>query len=104
MSNEHIPPQIYALWLRDKQAVAIYSISRTKLWQLQKQGKIRSVSLTEPGMARATRIFDAKSIEAYIESFLPENQKNKPKTRSNYRILISTKMVVPHSLGILNKQ
>ena len=75
MSNEHIPPQIYALWLRDKQAVAIYSISRTKLWQLQKAGKIRSASLTEPGMTRATRLFDAKSIEAYIESFVPENQK-----------------------------
>jgi len=26
-------------------------------------------------MTRATRLFDAKSIEAYIESFLPENQK-----------------------------
>ena len=62
-------------WVRDKQAVAIFSISRTKLWQLQKAGKIRSVSLTEPGMARATRLFDAKSIEDYIESFLPENQK-----------------------------
>ncbi|GHC41166.1 hypothetical protein [Roseibacillus persicicus] len=63
-----------ALWLRDKQAVAIYSISRTKLWRLGKEGKIRTVSLQEPGMARATRLFDAKSIEAYIESFLPENQ------------------------------
>jgi hypothetical protein len=68
-------------WLRDKQAVATYSISRTKLWQLQKAGKIRSVSLTEPGMARATRLFDAKSIEAYIESFLPENQKTKEETK-----------------------
>lgn len=75
MKDHHTPPQTYALWLRDKQAVAIYNISRTKLWQLQKAGKIRSVSLTEPGMTRATRLFDAKSIEAYIESFLPENQK-----------------------------
>lgn len=66
-----------AKWLRDKRAVATYGISRTKLWQLQKAGKIRSVSLTEPGMARATRLFDAKSIEAYIESFLPENQQQK---------------------------
>jgi hypothetical protein len=78
------PPTSYPvvpIWLRDKQAVAIYSISRTKLWQLQKAGKIRSVSLTEPGMARATRLFDAKSIEAYIESFLPENQQNKEESK-----------------------
>jgi len=81
MSNEHIPPQIYALWLRDKQAVAIYSISRTKLWQLQKAGKIRSVSLTEPGMARATRLFDAKSISVYTESAPPENQQTKEETK-----------------------
>jgi len=76
MNDRPIPPQTYALWLRDKQAVAIYGMSRTKLWQLQKAGKIRSVSLTEPGMARATRLFEAKSIEAYIESFLPENQQS----------------------------
>lgn len=62
------------VWVRDKQAVAIFSLSRTKLWMLAKEGKIRSVSLQEPGMTRATRLFDAKSIEAYIESFLPENQ------------------------------
>lgn len=68
-----------AKWLRDKQAVEIYNISRTKLWQLQKAGRIRSVSLTEPSMSRATRLFDAKSIEAYIESFLPENQNPQPK-------------------------
>jgi hypothetical protein len=65
------------VWVRDKRAVEIYGISRTKLWQLQKAGKIRSVSLTEPGMARATRLFDANSIETYIESFLPENQPQK---------------------------
>lgn len=74
MSEQHIQPNPTAIWLRDKQAVATYSISRTKLWMLAKAGKIRSVSLQEPGMTRATRLFDAKSIEAYIESFLPENQ------------------------------
>ncbi|MDB4316853.1 hypothetical protein N9911_01165 [Akkermansiaceae bacterium] len=68
------PTNPTAKWLRDKQAVAIYSLSRTKLWMLAKAGKIRSVSLQEPGMTRATRLFDAKSIDDYIESFLPENQ------------------------------
>jgi hypothetical protein len=71
--------QIKPIWLRDKQAVAAVNISRTKLWRLAKAGKIRSVSLKEPGMSRATRLFDAKSIEDYIESFLPENQKTQPK-------------------------
>lgn len=63
-----------ALWLRDKQAVAIYSISRTKLWGLAKKGRIRSVALQEPGMDRGTRLFCRQSIDDYIASFLPENQ------------------------------
>lgn len=77
--RSHMEPQEaipIPLWLRDKQAVARYSISRTKLWMLAKAGKIRSVSLQEPGMTRATRLFDAKSIDAYIESFLPENNQS----------------------------
>jgi hypothetical protein len=77
MKNE-IQSALKPIWIRDKQAVAGFSISRTGLWRLAKDGKIRSVSLKEPGMSRATRLFDAKSIEAYIESFLPENQKNQP--------------------------
>lgn len=63
-----------ALWLRDKQVMAIYSISRTKLWGLAKRGKIRSVALQEPGMDRGTRLFCRQSIDDYIASFLPENQ------------------------------
>ncbi len=74
--NEELVPK-HAKWLRDQHAVAIYSVSRSKLWALAKAGKIRSVSLQEPGMSRATRLFDAKSIDEYIESFLPENQKTK---------------------------
>jgi hypothetical protein len=69
------------IWMRDKAAVLTYGMSRTKLWQLAKAGKITSVSLQEEGMTRATRLFDAKSIETYIESFLPENQKNKEESK-----------------------
>ncbi len=78
MTDHNYPTETKAKWLRDKQAVGIYNISRTKLWTLAKEGKIRSVSLQEPGMTRATRLFDAKSIDAYIESFLPDDQKTQP--------------------------
>jgi hypothetical protein len=67
------PPDSTQLWLRDKQAVHRFAISRTKLFKLAKDGKIRSVSLREPGTARGTRLFCVKSIEDYIESFLPES-------------------------------
>jgi predicted DNA-binding transcriptional regulator AlpA len=72
MKNES--PEFKAKWLRDRQVIEIYSLSRSKVWALAKAEKIRSVSLQEPGMSRATRLFEAASIDKYIESFLPKTQ------------------------------
>jgi glycine cleavage system H lipoate-binding protein len=59
------------IWIRVEKAIALYGISRTKLYQLQNAGKVTSVSLREEGQKKATRLFEARSIENYIESFLP---------------------------------
>lgn len=56
-------------YLRDKGAVAMFGIGRTKLYNLAKQGKIKSITLQEEGTSRGTRLFCVKSIEHYIESF-----------------------------------
>lgn len=56
-------------WLRIPAAVARFGISRTKLYQLAKAGKVRSVALTEEGQHKATRLFHADSLRRYIESF-----------------------------------
>lgn len=57
-------------WIRSP--VSGYSphveIGRGKLYQLAKDGLIRSVALTEPGQIRATRLFHLPSILSYIES------------------------------------
>ena len=73
MDKNTIAKQTETVWMRIPEAVRRYGISRTKFFLLAKDGKIRSVSLREPGTARGTRLFCAKSIEAYIESFLPES-------------------------------
>jgi len=41
--------------------------SRAKLYELHGKGKIRSVSIREPGAVRGTRLFELKSITDYIE-------------------------------------
>ncbi len=41
--------------------------SRAKLYQLAAEGKIRSVSIREPGAIKGTRLFHLGSILAYIE-------------------------------------
>ena len=61
------------VWVRVEKAVALYGLSRTKLYQLQNAGKVTSVSLREEGQKKATRLFEVRSIEKYIESFIPKS-------------------------------
>jgi hypothetical protein len=42
--------------------------SRSKLYELSKDRKIRSVSIREPGQKKGTRLFHLKSILAFIET------------------------------------
>jgi predicted DNA-binding transcriptional regulator AlpA len=62
-------------WLRLPQVISYCGLSRTKIFQLAKANKITSVSLREPGMKKATRLFLKESIDSYIESFLTNNSK-----------------------------
>ena len=64
-NTETISPR----YLRDKGATAMFGLSRTKLYTLAKQGKIKSVSLQEVGTSRGTRLFCVQSIQNYIDSF-----------------------------------
>lgn len=41
--------------------------TRSKLYELAGEGKIRSVSIREPGQVRGTRLFELASILDYIE-------------------------------------
>lgn len=58
------------IWSRVSYVTEVYGLSQTKIYQLAKEGKITSVSLREQGQAKATRLFNVASVEAYIESFL----------------------------------
>ena len=57
------------VWIRaPKTGPEFFSgFSRAKLYQLAGEGKIRSVSIREPGAIRGTRLFHLGSILAYIE-------------------------------------
>ena len=57
------------VWVRSpKEGVEHYSgFSRSKLYELQQSGKIRSVSIREPGQTKGTRLFELASILDYIE-------------------------------------
>jgi hypothetical protein len=57
------------VWVRPPKAGAeFYSgFSRSKLYQLTATGKIRSVSIREPGQTKGTRLFELRSILDFIE-------------------------------------
>jgi hypothetical protein len=42
--------------------------TRSKLYELDAKGKIRSTSIREPGQIRGTRLFNLRSILDFIES------------------------------------
>jgi hypothetical protein len=56
------------VWIRPpKQGVEFYSgFSRAKLYELAGGGKIRSVSIREPGAVKGTRLFHLQSILDFI--------------------------------------
>jgi hypothetical protein len=58
------------LWIRAPAKGSEYwtGFSRSKLYELAKGGKMRSVSIREPGQEKGTRLFELKSILAFIDS------------------------------------
>lgn len=49
-----------------KQAYALFGLTRSHLYQLWGEGKIRSVSLRQPGKIKGRRLFDCASIREFL--------------------------------------
>jgi hypothetical protein len=51
-------------------------LSRAKLYELTAAGRIRSISLKEPGQSKGCRLFHLESILTYLESFEEVDDEN----------------------------
>jgi len=60
------------VYLRVAVASYKYGLSRTRLFELIALGTLKSKYIIRPGTARGIRLIEAKSLEAYIDSFGPE--------------------------------
>ena len=56
-------------------------LTRAKLYQLDREGKIRSVSVQEPGQSRGCRLFHLESILRFIESCAETPQSAAPRSK-----------------------
>lgn len=66
------------IWIRAPVRGSEYftGFSRTKLYELDKKGKIKSVSIREPGQDKGTRLFELRSILDFIDSRVAAQKAN----------------------------
>ena len=65
--------QLKPEWIRVRQVPSIFGISKSKVYELIAEGKIKSVSLRKRGQTHATRLISYDSMAAYIESLVESN-------------------------------
>ena len=79
-ARELLQDQAHGLpvWIRPPTSgLEFYSgLSRSKLYELAGAGKIKSVSIREPGQVKGTRLFLLTSIFSFIESCAEGTAKN----------------------------
>lgn len=61
-------------WIREKPVTTKYGLGRSPLKRLREEGKIRFVSLREPGMKQGTLLYHEGSIRSYIEGLEQEQR------------------------------
>ena len=68
--SEELPVDKLPRWIRAPIRGPEYwtGFSRSKLYELAKDKKIRSVSIRDAGQAKGTRLFELRSILAFIDS------------------------------------
>lgn len=68
VNQTHTDAKLQPVYIRIPEACRIFALSRTKLYQLIKERKFKSVSLAEPGQTRATRLIHYASLVQFLDS------------------------------------
>ncbi|WP_367873321.1 hypothetical protein [Luteolibacter sp. Populi] len=61
-------------WIRPRQVTALFGIGRGLANQLIAEGRIKSVSLCQPGRKRGTRLVSYASVRDYLEGLATAQQ------------------------------
>lgn len=59
-------------WLRVPDAVRIFGLCRSSLYELIASGEVKSLAMKKEGALRGIRLINFDSLAAYIESFATE--------------------------------
>jgi len=72
----HITDSAKPEFVDAKGARGSFGLSRSHLYELQTEGKIRSVCIRRPGALRGKRLFDCESIRRFLTSCEDRQVKN----------------------------
>jgi hypothetical protein len=67
-------PSRHRKWGRVKAAVEASGIPRYRMFELLKEGQIRSATLKRKGKQRGIRLIDLDSLDAYIEKHVVKSE------------------------------
>jgi hypothetical protein len=54
-------------WIRPKQVKALFGIGNGLMQQLVKEGRVKTVSICQPGLSRGTRLISYAGLCAYLD-------------------------------------
>ncbi|MDA7608139.1 helix-turn-helix domain-containing protein [bacterium] len=62
-------------WLRVEQVQALYGLSRSKVFELIREGQVTSASLSSPGKSRGVRLISRESLDELISASITTSNK-----------------------------
>lgn len=62
-------------WLRVEQVQALYGLSRSKVFELIREGQVTAASLLSPGKSRGVRLISRESLDELISASITTSNK-----------------------------
>ncbi|MDA7493276.1 helix-turn-helix domain-containing protein [Akkermansiaceae bacterium] len=62
-------------WLRVEQVQALYGLSRSKVFELIREGQVTAASLSSPGKSRGVRLISRESLDELISASITTSNK-----------------------------
>ncbi|MDB4488229.1 helix-turn-helix domain-containing protein [bacterium] len=68
-------PAVSPQWLRVEQVQALYGLSRSKVFELIREGQVIAASLSSPGKSRGVRLISRESLDELISASITTSNK-----------------------------
>jgi len=74
-SSALVKSTVSPVWLRVEQVQALYGLSRSKVFELIREGQVVAASLSSPGKSRGVRLISRESLDDLIAASVTTSEK-----------------------------